>query len=399
MNRQNFQPTLLIILLSITLWNCERDKFDVDLLYQFGNNEKSLPYVIPKSVDLDLVDSIGVPLILPEKHTSQALASFFMLGNTNKKLFFLLDKESENAKNYSRLYLDSDLDRDFSNNAAVPLTKASFIAARNQHYIEFDSVTLPYYFQSPKRKSRQEQFGKLYFWQPVRGIPTTAHFLRNSWRQGNFEFNDKDLTVILIDDDCNGLFDTQDNWAIFESTTLNFSDTHFNQFHETTRLAWYENTAFEVIKIDGSGHAITLKRKETDYTREEDLNRNNPYLDEPQRPRAAREIQWMTSLKSALRKARRTRKPILIEFSTKWSGPCITMNERTYRDAEIVSLSDSFVCLRLDGDTEKELVKSYNITRFPTTVILDRRGKELSRAIGYQPATEFSSYIAQFAKK
>ncbi len=377
---------------------CDRGTFEIELQQQDGDGRRHLPYVTPKSVDLDPIDSLDAQLILPGRLTSQAVAGFFQMGNTGKKRYFLLDKNSPKDRYHNRFIFDENGDDDLTNDADYPLSRGKFIALRNRHYVEFDSVLLTYDFQAKKERTREYIRGRLYFWQPVRGLPTTAHFLRNSWRQGNFEFDDQNLSVIVIDDDCNGFFDARDSWAIFQSENADFAEVHFNHFRDMTQLAWFGENAFEILKIDGSGHGIFLKRRVPEFSKEEDLSRDNPYLEEPQRPRAAREIQWLSSLKKAKQRARRARKPVLIKFNARWSGPCITMDERTYRDAEIVSLSDRFICLRLDGDSERRLAKIYDITRYPTTVILDYRGREISRAIGYQPAAEFSAYLAQFVK-
>ena len=383
-----------------TIFNsaCERGKIEVPLQQKNGDATNQLPYVTPKSVDLDPADSIKITLIFPGNMSEAAVVGSFLLGNTGQKRYFLLDTNDSKTRYYDQLIYDSNGDRNFRDDPVVPLSRGEFIASRNRHFVEFDPVNLSYLFQSPKKQIREQLNGKLYFWQPVRGLPTTAHFLRNSWREGVFECDEQQFRIILIDDDCNGLFDARDSWAIFHNDSLNFATVHFNNFRELSSLAWSGQTAFEIVKIDEGGHRIILQKVQPEFSREEDLGRDNPYMEEPQRPRAARDINWLTSLKKAKRKARRARKPLLIKFSTRWSGPCITMDERTYRDAEIVSLSDKFVCLHLDGDRENTTAKAYDVTRFPTTIILDSRGREISRAIGYQPATEFSAYLAQFVK-
>lgn len=85
--------------------------------------------------------------------------------------------------------------------------------------------------------------------------------LRDSWRQGEFEFEDRTYAVIVIDDDCNGLMDTRDNWGLFDQIPVDFTNLHYNNFRETTRFAWLEETAFEIIKLASDGSGITLRKK------------------------------------------------------------------------------------------------------------------------------------------
>ncbi len=101
----------------------------------------------------------------------------------------------------------------------------------------------------------------------------------------------------------------------------------------------------------------------------------------------------MTDWRTAQRKARQLRKNMLAFFDAEWSGPSIAMNERTFTDAEILGLSDKFVCVRIPDNSNRDLIAKYQIQDFPTLIIFDRRGKELSRVVGYQPAAELALYL------
>ncbi|KAA3660512.1 MAG: thioredoxin [Calditrichaeota bacterium] len=396
------QRTIIILFSAffvLLFWQCGQNEIEIPLQYKDSRDGQSLPYVIPNEVDLNPVDSLDAKLILPAELSANALAAHFVFGNTRRKLYFVLDKNNPRDVYYDRLWIDRNYDQDLRNDRAYTMSRGEFVSSRNFHYVEYDSLILPYTFSIGKKNKPFELFGKLYFWQPIKGSPTTANFLRDCWRQGEFEFEETPLSVILIDDDCNGLFDTRDNWLLFDQLSMNFEDLHYDDFRETTRLAWQHNAAFEIVKIESDGSGVVIRQKETELTMQEDISRNNPYLDEPQRPRAARSIAWLTNMRTAQRRARSTRKPILMHFTTTWSGPAATMEERTYHDAEVVGLSDKFVCLQIDGDVNRRLTEKYNVTSYPTTIILDFKSKEISRAIGYQPALEFSSYIAQFIKK
>lgn len=169
-------------------------------------------------------------------------------------------------------------------------------------------------------------------------------------------------------------------------------------FRDATQLGWVGETAFELVELFPRGDGVRLMIKPVDMTREEDLSRETPYIEEPRRPRAAREIEWHSDLNEATQRARRTGKHLLLNFCTSWSGPCLVLDERTFQDAEVVALTDNFVAVRIDGDRERAHVRKHNIQSYPTLVILDPRGNELSRVVGYQPAAEFAQYIKQYVK-
>jgi thioredoxin-related protein len=65
------------------------------------------------------------------------------------------------------------------------------------------------------------------------------------------------------------------------------------------------------------------------------------------------------------------------------------MDEWIWTDVEVSALlKDGYTGVKLDGDIEKALVKRFNVTAYPTMLILDATGKELSRMVGYRSSKE-----------
>ena len=380
----------------LMLFGCgDKNEFTVPLAYQDSSTGRGLPYYDTFRIDLIAPDSLDSPVRLPQNIGGQPLAAQISPGNTGEVITLLFVKSGARNLYYDLLYIDRNRDGDLSNDGPPRKGNSSFIRGRARHMTEFDTVRFEYLWQVNANKRVTEKLVcKLFFWYPESGLPSSSFIIRQSWRAGTFAFGEDSLQVILVDDDCNGIYDTRDRWLLVPKDSLSGRFIgHFDQYRETTQLGWFGDIAFELKEISARGDRVTLLRKEPGLSSEEDLMQDAIYPPEPRRPRAARRIEWMTDWRKAQRKARQLRKNMLAFFDAEWSGPSIAMNERTFTDAEILGLSDKFVCVRIPDNSNSDLIAKYQIQDFPTLIIFDRRGKELSRVVGYQPAAELALYL------
>lgn len=93
-------------------------------------------------------------------------------------------------------------------------------------------------------------------------------------------------------------------------------------------------------------------------------------------------ITWRTSLGSALQEAQKTKRPLVVYFSTTWCGPCQIMKRTTFKDASVIQESKKWVMVQIDGDKEPQLVKKYKVDGYPTMLALKPNGAIVSRASG-----------------
>jgi thioredoxin-related protein len=111
---------------------------------------------------------------------------------------------------------------------------------------------------------------------------------------------------------------------------------------------------------------------------------------------AADASRWQTNYKQALAQAAKENKQLLLDFTgSDWCPPCMMMEREVLSTSQFESFaSNKLVLVRLDYPRRKklpanelqqndQLQQQYSIEGFPTYVLLDSRGKEVKRVVGY----------------
>lgn len=94
-------------------------------------------------------------------------------------------------------------------------------------------------------------------------------------------------------------------------------------------------------------------------------------------------VKWLTSHKDALAQAKKTGKPILIDFNAVWCGPCHMMENEVFKKASFAPEGKKWVLLKIDVDKHPDLASHYNAESLPMLVALNSKGRIVSRQPGY----------------
>lgn len=98
--------------------------------------------------------------------------------------------------------------------------------------------------------------------------------------------------------------------------------------------------------------------------------------------------------------AKKTNKPILVDFFTDWCGWCKVMDEKTFHEPTISKvLASKFVLVKAnaeDGADGEKLSKDLQIRGFPTTVLFEASGKPKQMLVGFVPPEKFSVKLDEF---
>ncbi|MEG0795153.1 MAG: thioredoxin family protein [Odoribacter sp.] len=102
------------------------------------------------------------------------------------------------------------------------------------------------------------------------------------------------------------------------------------------------------------------------------------------------------SLTDVLQKAKQEKKMVFMDCYTSWCGPCKVMMKEVFSREDVGTFMNSrFVCYKKDMEqgNGKELAKTYQVTVYPTFLILDTEGKMTHRMVGGMKAEEFLKNI------
>lgn len=88
-------------------------------------------------------------------------------------------------------------------------------------------------------------------------------------------------------------------------------------------------------------------------------------------------------------------KPVLVDFSAEWCGPCKMMVPILKEVAQ--NLDNKVSIIKVDVDKNPQAAAHYSIQGVPT-LILFRKGQTLWRQSGVVPAHQLQQIIEQYAK-
>jgi thioredoxin-related protein len=112
----------------------------------------------------------------------------------------------------------------------------------------------------------------------------------------------------------------------------------------------------------------------------------------------AADSSWLTSVPDAQAKAKAEHKLVLLDFTgSDWCGWCIKLDEETFSKPEFTEYAKkNLVLVELDFPNKKALPEAlkaankalgekYDITGYPTLVVLNPEGKVIWKQVGYLP--------------
>jgi protein disulfide-isomerase len=124
----------------------------------------------------------------------------------------------------------------------------------------------------------------------------------------------------------------------------------------------------------------------------------------------AAEGEWLTDLPKAQAKAKAEKKMVLMDFTgSDWCPPCKALHKNVLTSAEFVQFAKAnLVLVELDFPRSKPqsatlkkangaLSQKYGIDGYPTVIVLDADGKQLSKEVGYG-GTAPKDYVAKLEK-
>jgi protein disulfide-isomerase len=128
----------------------------------------------------------------------------------------------------------------------------------------------------------------------------------------------------------------------------------------------------------------------------------------------ADEATWLTDFAKAQAAAKQNKKMVLMDFTgSDWCPPCKLLHKNVLTSKEFVDFAkDNLVLVLVDFPTTKKLpaeqqkaneklAQKFKVSAFPTVIVLDSEGKQVSSEVGYEGASakEFVANLQKLKKR
>ncbi len=94
----------------------------------------------------------------------------------------------------------------------------------------------------------------------------------------------------------------------------------------------------------------------------------------------------------ALKTAEEEGKPIFLNISASWCGPCNALKAKTFPDGEVGEFYNAnFINVMVDGEKGEgiELARKYEISGYPSLIFVDSNGEFIAQTAGYRNPEQF----------
>jgi thioredoxin-related protein len=110
----------------------------------------------------------------------------------------------------------------------------------------------------------------------------------------------------------------------------------------------------------------------------------------------AQKIAWAKSYSAALQEAKKTNRPVMIDFYTDWCGWCKRLDKDVYTNEQVVKLARDFVSVKINAEREGiSEAQKYGIQSFPTILFVNAQGNVVGTIKGYLPAGKFAAEMQE----
>jgi len=102
-------------------------------------------------------------------------------------------------------------------------------------------------------------------------------------------------------------------------------------------------------------------------------------------------------LEAALAKAKTEHKVVLVDIYAEWCAQCHELDEKTWSDPAVQKwIAENAIAVRIDTDKVRpDLAVSLKIGSYPTVLVLDEKGEEKKRSLGFQKPVAMLAWLKQ----
>ena len=360
------------------------------------------PNFSPKGTQVPLSDAPAA-MALPAGSTRPARIGTIKIGPGEASwIRVLAAADADHPKDLCRIVLDRNRNGDFTDDGAALVAAPTVREKTGAVWTSFNGieVTVPY-SSAGKSEISEPYLFSVWLVREGEAVPDILRYSVGSWRAGTVSIGGVEALVAAMDSNNDAVFDREDMWSVLEASAADAPKRvlSYEEARPTSRLMFVKipekELPLEFRSFSPDGRSVTFALVNRPVTKAADRAGDDTVREERGRPRATTPISWGTNLETALATARRAGKKVVVDFWATWCGPCKTMDEWVWSDAEVASVvGAAYVAVKLDGDVENAAVERYSVAGFPTTLVLGPDGREVGRAAGYQSSKQVLALLS-----
>jgi len=372
--------------------------YEVALAYQAPGSGPS-PNFSPKGTQVVLAD-VSAERHLPAGARRPAKVGTLQVGpDRSAWVRVLATSDADHPADLTRLFFDVNRNDDFADDGppfeAVPSQREK----TGDWWSSFSDIEL----SVPYAGGHTEPFlVNAWIVRDGDAPPDLLRYSRRSWRAGTVSVNGVSALVAVMDANNDAVYTAGDYWSVLAASTPDAPKAvlSFDEARPAHRMMFVDDEAagrewvLELREIAPDGRSLSFAVVDRMTTKAMDRAGDDVVAAERSRPRTSEPVAWLHDFDDAAAEAARTGRLLLIDFETDWCGPCKTMDEWIWSDAEVASaITAGYVGVKIDGDLEPSLVERFAVTGYPTMIVLDPAGDESGRAVGYQSSAQMIALL------
>jgi thiol-disulfide isomerase/thioredoxin len=376
----------------------------VPLTYRVPTGDQPKPNFSPKGTQVTLAD-VPASFALPAGAQRPAKVGRLQVGpDRSAWIPVLATATPKHRSDLVQIYLDRDRDGQFTDEQPLVATPSQNEKTK-AWWSSFNETELKVRFTDPVRELPYS----VSFWivrEDGQPAPDVLRYSRRSWvASAPVTVNGVQALVAAMDGNNDALYGPGDSWSVVQASMPNAATAvlSLKEARDTSRMMFLErgggqkDLVLEFRSFARDGSSITFAVVDKPVTKAEDRLADDSVAAERSRTRTKTALTWSHNFDEALATAKASGKRLLIDFETTWCGPCKTMDEWIWTDAEVAGVIDAgFVGVKLDGDIEKALVKRFGVGGYPTMVIVNPAdGSAVRKVSGYQTSAQMLTFLKQ----
>ncbi|MCM8543352.1 MAG: thioredoxin domain-containing protein [Lentisphaeraceae bacterium] len=102
---------------------------------------------------------------------------------------------------------------------------------------------------------------------------------------------------------------------------------------------------------------------------------------------------WSKDPEKAFKDAEKNSSPLIIDFYAEWCAPCKKMDQTTLQDESVLKELKNYTLLKVDAEKFRDISLKYEVSAYPTFILLNKHLEVVSVSSGFQNAETFSKWL------